>query len=207
MMDSPRAIRRRVLPVLAGLVAILAALPAIARAEYGELGSPIEETGHVSDVFASTHVFAVNTADGSFYIGDEIESGGQLFYRIQKFNSGGGAPVAEARIEAPLEEASQVKPGGLEGLAIDTSLDRVYALVVERRGAEAAFDPEAPAAAELYAFSTVVNPAPRSNRRAGPKKPANSSAGSRPSNPNRKLPRPRCCSRTASPWHPERTTS
>jgi PKD repeat protein len=152
---------RRVLLALAGLIAMLGTDVAVARAEYGEVGSPISETGKVSEKGQKPHAFGVDPTDNSFYVGDEvtqIEGANELhFYRIQKF-SASGQPLAEIKIKAK-EASVELSNVALEGIAVDAARKHVYVLVDRQREPEEeepVFDPSVPAAATLYAFSTEV---------------------------------------------------
>lgn len=146
---------RRIPLALAGVLAMLGALAGTADAEYGEVGKVVE-TGKVNESVASPHVFGVDPTDNSFYVGDEVTESGKTFYRIQKFSSGGGQPLAEARIKA-IAPSTALGASALEGIAIDSSAKRLYMLVNRKRELEESEpDFETPAAATLYAFSTEV---------------------------------------------------
>jgi len=131
---------------LAGVLLLLGARTASAQAEYGELGSPIEEVGKVDEQGA--HAFGIDPTDHSLYIADEVPK--TETYRVQKFDSSGQL-LAEVRFKANANSAVLGK-FGLEGIAIDPAAKRVYLLEVQTASEE--LDPEATAAATLYAFST-----------------------------------------------------
>lgn len=156
---------RRFLLALAGLVVALAAGASTAQAEYGELGSPIDLTGIINAASPSPRVFGRDPTDGSFYIGDEVVEGSKEFYRIQKF-SAAGAVLAEAHLldgskgtaNANTAATKDLESRALKGIAVDPVAKRVYLLLdSQREREEHEFDPEAPAAKLLYAFSTEVN--------------------------------------------------
>ncbi len=152
------SISRFLLLALAGAFLLLGALIATARAdEYGGLGGlavfkPGKNGGHLEVNPRSKRAFGV-APDGSSYIAETIEIAGAPYFRIQKLGSK-GEYLAEARVKLA-SPAYQ-----LEGVAIDAEKQRLYVLVVgERKVEEEAhpvFDPEAPVAAQLYAFSTNV---------------------------------------------------
>jgi len=139
---------------LAGVLMLLAALTVTARAEYGGLGSlapftPGRNGGHLEVNPRSHHAFGV-APDGSSYIAESIEIAGKPYFRIQKLTSK-GEYLAEARVKL------SGQPHQLEGVAVDAATQRIYLLVVGERNGEVeqpVFDPEAPVASELYAFST-----------------------------------------------------
>lgn len=149
---------RRVLLAMAGLIAMFGAESATARAEYGEVsGSPIVETGKVSENGQRPHAFGVDPSDGSFYVADEVTQGESSLYRIQKF-SASGEPLAEIQIK-PKEASVELGNRALEGIAVDPSSKRAYLLVDRQREPEEeepVFDSSMAAAASLYAFSTEV---------------------------------------------------
>ncbi len=182
-MLSPQYIRRPLL-VLASLAALLLAGVATARAEYGEVGSPINLTSSVNlKSNGLPYVFGRDPSDGSFYVGDEIEESGKLFYRIQKFSSTGTA-LAKVTLMANSKDAdtggTQARRNeALEGIAVDPGAKRVYVLLNSQRQfeeaeAEEVLDPEAEAGEYLYAFSTEVN---NSNEELEPASAPNIKAG------------------------------
>jgi len=159
MPQSP-SLRQRLLLALAGAALLLGVLAATARAgEYGGLGGlavfkPGKNGGHLEVNPRGNRAFGV-APDGSSYIAEEIEIAGKPYFRIQKLGSK-GEYLAEARVKLA------GKPYQLEGVAIDAEGQRLYVLVVGERKTEEeqpVFDPEAPVAAELYAFSTQVDAA------------------------------------------------
>ena len=125
-----------------------------AGAEYGEVGSPVVETGKINESSQAPHAFGVDPTDNSFYAGDEVR--GAEEYRIQKFSSSGTA-LGEVKFKAN-ENSLLLGSTALEGIAIDPAEKRLYMLVDRKREPEEegkpVFDPELPAAATLYAFST-----------------------------------------------------
>ncbi len=148
---------RRVLLAVAGLVATFGPGVAAARAEIGEVGSPVVLTGKVSESSLIPHVLGVDPIAKSFFVGDEVEGASEAhYYRIQKF-SATGEQLAEVRIKAKADSNS-LSNLALEGVAIDSSEKRLYVLVDREREPEEeepVFDPApTPAAATLYAFST-----------------------------------------------------
>ncbi len=146
-MPGQRSVRL-VLLVLAGLIATLGADAAVAQAEYGEVGSPIEEVGKVNE--QQVHAFGVEPVSHSLYVADEVPR--TETYRIQKFDSSGQA-LAEVRFKAnPNSNSSILEKSALQGVAIDSAAKRIYLLEAQTAAEE--LDPEASAAAILYAFST-----------------------------------------------------
>ncbi len=128
-----KATRRLVVPVLLGVLAMLLLWAASARAApalYGGLGTvgelhPIGEFLGEPDgngVFTTgEHAFAVDSQDGSFYVGDAFENEKEeTFIRVQKFEANGKF-VAEARIAGEQ----------FEGFAIDPEKHSLYLLLVE----------------------------------------------------------------------------
>jgi hypothetical protein len=115
---------------------MLCALAATAHAEWGELGHfaiPVG-TGEKEVNFRSSFsvlAFATDSADSSYYIGDEPKAGE---FRVQRFVEG----KAEASISFTPPEAKKAHDGvgetgaGLE-LAVDPANNRVYALVLYKR--------------------------------------------------------------------------
>lgn len=109
---------------------------ATARAEWGELGHFSIPTGtaekqvNFTSSF-STLAFATDSADSSYYIGDEPKPGE---FRIQRFEAG----VQDAAISFVPPESKKAQEGigetgvGLQ-LTVDPAHDRVYALVLYRR--------------------------------------------------------------------------
>ncbi len=143
--------------VLAGAALLLGALVATARAaEFGGLGGlavfkPGHNGAHLEVNPRGHRAFGV-APDGSSYIADEIEAEGKHYFRIQKLG-----PKGEYLAEARVKLANL--PFQLDGIAIDAEKQRLYVLVVGERKVEEehpVFDPEAPVAAELYAFSTIA---------------------------------------------------
>jgi PKD repeat protein len=148
---------RPMLLALAGVLLLLGLLAVTARAdEYGGLGGlavfkPGKNGGHLEVNPRSHHAFGVDP-DGNSYIAEEIETEGKYYLRIQKLSSK-GEYLTEARVELT------GKPYQLDGVAIDAETQRLYVLVVGQRkgeGGGSVFDPEAPVAAALYAFSTAA---------------------------------------------------
>jgi PKD repeat protein len=129
-----------------------------AYASYGELGgSPIVETGHVSESSQRPHAFGVDPTDDSFYVADEVVQGETPLYRVQKF-SASGTPLAEIKLKAK-EASVDLGNRALEGIAVDPAAKRAYLLVDREREPEEeteVFDPSMAAAGSLYAFSTEV---------------------------------------------------
>lgn len=157
-MTARRAIAIRFLPLaLGGSLLLLGVFAARARAgEYGGLG-PLavfkagRNGGHLEVNPRSHQAFGV-APDGSSYIAETIEIESKPYFRVQALGSS-GEYLAEARIKLPTQ-AHQ-----LDGVAIDAEKQRIYLLVVDERKGEVerpVFDPEAPVAAELYAFSTAA---------------------------------------------------
>ncbi len=165
-MLNPQYVRRPML-LLASLVAMLVVGVAAARAEYGEVGSPINLTSNINLKSAGLpYAFGRDPSDGSFYVGDEIEESGKLFYVIQKFSSG-GALLASTKLMAKTKNADTAgtqarRSEALEGIAVDPQAKRLYVLLdsqreFEEEEEEEVIDPQGEAAKYLYAFSTEVN--------------------------------------------------
>jgi PKD repeat protein len=155
MVQRANAIRFMSLSLaLAGAFMLLAALAVTTRAEYGGLGglavfTPGRNGGHLEVNPRAHHAFGV-APDGSSYVAESIEIAGKPYFRIQKLDSK-GKYIAETQVKLS-SQAHQ-----LEGVAVDAGKQRIYLLVVGERNGEVeqpVFDPEAPVAAELYAFST-----------------------------------------------------
>ncbi len=164
-MPSPTSLRR-LLPALAVLIAVFATSVGLAHAEYGEVGSPINLTSNVNlKSNGLPYAFGRDPSDGSFYVGDEIEESGKLFYRIQEL-SPSGTVLAKVKLMAKSKNADTAgtearRNEALEGIAVDPQAKRVYVLLDRQREfeeteVEEVIDPEAEAAEYLYAFSTEV---------------------------------------------------
>ncbi len=163
-MSQTRPTRIRLLLAFAVCAFALAALAAQAgAAPYGELlrfGKAGNKSGQF--VYSPTeHALGVDPSDHSVYVGDEVKAGNkQTEYRIQKFSSA-GAPLASVNFSVENEAGEGGAPNGLEGIAVDPSLGRIYVLVeyerLEEEGPKGAIriDPEVDAAGTLYAFSTT----------------------------------------------------
>ncbi len=147
MSRSP-GIRRRLLLALAGsaLLIIAASAPAQATTGYGDLAHFGAGAGTGQGQFkpsTETDAFGVDPTTNDMYVGDEPTVGE---YRIQKLGADGKF-LAEVKF-------SPSRAHAIEGLAIDPTLKRVYALAVALRSENAVIDPEVPAAGTIYAFST-----------------------------------------------------
>ncbi|HEY2535650.1 MAG TPA: PKD domain-containing protein, partial [Solirubrobacteraceae bacterium] len=126
--------------------AMTLAVPASYAETYGELhnfGSAGVGHGQFK-ITTGTNAFGVDPSDNSVYVGDELKKGE---YRIQKLTSSGTFLAQTAPIKV-------LNHDGLEGIAIDAALKRVYVLALEKRATTLAVAPNAPAAGTLYAFST-----------------------------------------------------
>jgi PKD repeat protein len=163
---SPTRFHRIRLPLLvlaACAVVLAAAATQASAAPYGEL-LRFGKVGNKSGQFEfnnKEHALGVDPTDNSVYVGDQVKEGShQTEYRIQKFNSAGTA-VASVSFAVENEVGEGGAPDGIEGIAVDPSLGRVYALVVYERLEEEGpkgllrLDPEWDAAGTLYAFSTT----------------------------------------------------
>jgi hypothetical protein len=164
VMSQPLTTSRRLLLLaLTGLALLAAAtMASSANASYGEIGKPFGSLGKKSGQFTwsnTVHALGVDPTDNSVYVGDEPAAGseGSSTYRIQKFSSKG---QFEASVTFKVSGQGG-NPAGLEGIAVDPKLKRVYALVVLEREEEEGphettrIDPEEPTAGILYAFSTT----------------------------------------------------
>ncbi len=148
---------RLLLVVAACALTIIGAIAASAgAAPYGELkrfggqGKSGKEQGKFISGTA-VHALGVDASDeNAVYVGDEPK---ENEFRIQKFTSDG---KFVASVTEKFKNTDRVI--GLQGIAVDPSLKRVYALVVYEREDEEAgpvVDPEVSAAGTLYAFSTT----------------------------------------------------
>lgn len=132
--------------LLVGMLAILGQRPPLAGAveTYGEVGRfGARGTGPGQfELSRGTHAFGVDTTDEDVYVGDEPQAGS---YRIQKLTSTGTFLAQSAKITPP-------KADGIEGIAVDPTLHRLYVLALESRST-----PESviAVAGTLYAFSTL----------------------------------------------------
>ncbi|HEX3911285.1 MAG TPA: PKD domain-containing protein [Solirubrobacteraceae bacterium] len=150
--------------MLTACALVLAAAAAQASAApYGELlrfGKAGNKAGQF-EFNSKEHALGVDPTDNSVYVGDQVKEGNkQTEYRIQKF-SATGALVASVSFAVENEAGEGGAPDGIEGIAVDPSLGRVYALVIYERLEEEGpkglirLDPEWDAAGILYAFSTT----------------------------------------------------
>jgi PKD repeat protein len=150
--------------VLAGCALVLAVAAAQASAApFGELlrfGKAGSKAGQF-EFSAKEHALGVDPTDNSVYVGDEVKQGNkQTEYRVQKFSSS-GSPLASVSFAVENAAGEGGAPDGLEGIAVDPSLGRVYVLVeyerLEEEGPKGAIrlDPEYDTAGILYAFSTT----------------------------------------------------
>jgi PKD repeat protein len=153
-MSRTRCTRIRLLLLLAACSLTIAGTTATTAgaAPYGEL-SRFGKNGKGAGAFtpsSNVHALGVDPTDNSVYVGDEPKEGE---FRIQKFTSEG---TLVASVAVKFKEVDRIT--GLQGLAVDPTLKRVYALVVyERLGEEEGgkVDLEEHAAGVLYALSTV----------------------------------------------------
>ncbi|HWY17511.1 MAG TPA: PKD domain-containing protein [Solirubrobacteraceae bacterium] len=117
-------------PALLGALVVLGALAPTVRAEFGELGSPFNLKANVNP--QGVHAFGVNSIDGSFYVGDEPNSGE---FRLQKFNAEGKAEASVSFVPPAAKNPDGTEGVGLQGIAIDPAHKRAYVLIVyARRG-------------------------------------------------------------------------
>ncbi len=145
-----------VVPVLALAlaVAVLSIAVAPARADsYGELGhfgSPgtshgqFRLTGATVNGTEGTRAFGVTGSENAVFVGDEPKA---KEYRIQELTSAGVFVAATAGFKPPSRQ-------GIEGIAFDPTLKRLYVLALERRSELLQNDKQVSAAGTLYAFST-----------------------------------------------------
>jgi PKD repeat protein len=171
-----RALGATVALVLAALLALAALAASATAAPFGELGKTrfkVGTGGGELNLGRGQLPFAVDSADGSYYVGDTLKSGAVPEYRIQKFDLKGKLQ-ASVVFSPPEAKGSTTGTVGVElQLAADPARNRVYALVVysrrERSEAEEKqeekcekeggtrcekfpLDEEALAAGDLYAF-------------------------------------------------------
>jgi hypothetical protein len=181
VMSQPRSVNRRLLLALACFALLASALvTGTAQASYGQLGKPFGEKGKQLGQFtysSEVHAFGVDPTDNSVYVGDEPVPGSETVseYRVQKFVKGIAVASASFKVKAEAK-AEGGNPVGIEGIAVDPKLGRVYALVVYEREEEEGekrekenvklekegkspipkrIDGEIEAAGTLYAFSTT----------------------------------------------------
>jgi PKD repeat protein len=152
---SRLSVVRLLLPILvfALVLAVLSIATALARADsYGELGhlgsagtgnGQFRFTGPTINGTNGTRAFGVNPTGDAVYVGDEPKA---KEYRIQELTPAGAFVAATAGFKPPNRQ-------GLEGIAFDPALKRLYVLALERRGV-LENDSGKPAAGTLYAFST-----------------------------------------------------
>ncbi len=160
----------------AGVLLMLSTVSANASAEsYGELGR-FGRKGEGPGEFIvpeSIHAFGVDAEDESvaghtsLFVAGEADSGKE--YRIQKIRP---KVNGEGKLEGDEFLASRSIPSanstGLEGIAVDPVLKRIYVLAVAKRSYANKFDPGTTAAATLYAFSTeTLAPAPETKEENG----------------------------------------
>lgn len=163
--------------VLVAAVALGLCAASPARASYGGVGpvnaaleAGFEGKAKQIDV-RGEHSFAVDERTGAFFVADTYWKGEQQYAHLQEFSSSGSfvgqesiklpEPTGITPVEKEEEAGERVTVGGL---AVDPEAEggeRVYLLLVRERPDEEELghvtrNPEAPAAAELYAFSTAV---------------------------------------------------
>jgi PKD repeat protein len=134
------------------LIATMAASAWAAPGVYGELahfGKQGTGLGEF-DLEGTTDAFGVDPTTESVYVGDGPTS--KKEYRIQKFEDVGGKWEAVASVSFKPPSDTE----GLEGIAVDPTEGRIYALAVQPRPEETV-DAEVPAAGTLYAFSTTAS--------------------------------------------------
>jgi PKD repeat protein len=158
-------IRLSLLVVAVCALTLAAAAAQASAAPYGEL-LRFGKAGNKSGQFefsAKEHALGVDPTDNSVYVADEVKAGAkQTEYRVQKFSST-GSPLATVSFDVENAAGEGGAPDGLEGIAVDPSLGRVYVLVeyerLEEEGPKGAIrlDPEYDTAGTLYAFSTTVS--------------------------------------------------
>jgi hypothetical protein len=147
--------RRGSMLLLVVLVSCLAALATSASAwadNYGELSRFGLGAGEFK-INEETVAFGVNPTDNSLYVGEEappkagVESGK---YRIQRFTAGGGLLASSPVLLNPRTKVG-TPSSGIEGIAVDTALNRIY--VLGPFESPAALDEGEPAAGTLYALN------------------------------------------------------
>jgi hypothetical protein len=141
--------KRRALALGTLLLSMLAILgqhsPHAGAAEtYGEVGRfGARGTGPGQfELSRFTHAFGVDATENSVYVGDEPQPGS---YRIQKLTSTGTFVAQTATITPP-------KADGIEGIAVEPTMQRIYVLALESRSTP---EGSIAVAGTLYAFSTV----------------------------------------------------
>jgi PKD repeat protein len=156
-------IRLSLLVLATSALVLVVATAQASAAPYGEL-LRFGKAGNKSGQFefsAKEHALGVDPTDNSVYVGDEVKQGSkQTEYRVQKFSST-GSPLASVSFDVENAAGEGGAPDGLEGIAVDPSLGRVYVLVeyerLEEEGPKGVIrlDPEYDTAGILYAFSTT----------------------------------------------------
>lgn len=167
---SPRHLRRYLSSALVACLLVLGVSAATAGADsYGELGRFGKEgSGHVQFKLGTgeqVHAFGVDPSDSnSVYVGDEPKAGE---YRIQKMtpaSNGKGGLEGQFVASASITFAKSARTVGIQGIAIDPVLKRLYVLTAyerkeptekEEEKGEEPVDSAVEAAGTLYAFSTV----------------------------------------------------
>jgi PKD repeat protein len=150
---GPRGVGVAARIVAAIVLSALSLAPLSARADsYGELGhfgsagtghGQFRLTGPSINGTNGTRAFGVDATEDAVYVGDEPKA---KEYRIQKLTSTGAFEAATAGFKPPNRQ-------GIEGIAFDPALKRLYVLALERRGV-LEHDPGVADAGTLYAFST-----------------------------------------------------
>ena len=138
-LKSTQVPRRFTLLTLVSIFATLCVLGLATRAHaatpWGELSQaqlPIGETPGTINL-SKPSAFAVDPADGSFYVGHELKPGTRPEFEIQRFNAKGEAETSITFVPPEAKKASTGGAGEEIQLTVDPKRDRVYALIVYRR--------------------------------------------------------------------------
>jgi PKD repeat protein len=168
-LTSPRLLGRCLSAGLLACLLLIGTGTATASADsYGELGRFGKEgTGHIQFKLANglaVHAFGVDPTDNSVYVGDEPKVGEYRIQKITPASNGKGGIEGQFVASASIPFTKATKTIGIQGIALDPALKRLYVLTAyERREAtekeeekgEEPVDPALETAGTLYAFSTV----------------------------------------------------
>jgi len=172
-MSQPRSVSRRMLLVFAAFaLMMLGAGASIAQAaqSYGEIGKPFRGTGKNEFQLTSSalvHGIGVDPTDNSVFVVDQPKK--ETEYRVQKFSTGASNGTFLGAVTLNFKTSDRIE--GLQGVAVDPGLKRIYVLTVYERD-EGEVDGEEFAAGAIYAFKTepvnkVLVPAEGANPETG----------------------------------------
>jgi hypothetical protein len=158
MMSDPASVLRRLLVALAGVVLLACATAVAADASYGEIGH-FGELGSGPGQFnpGESPAIGVDPRNNSVYVVDQPNPEKEDEFRIQKFEATepGKYKAVASMIFKPHDDEGEEEGDLLEGVVVDTHLNRVYVLASEvRRPEKVKIDGQDEAASQLFAFST-----------------------------------------------------